>query len=283
MTATPGAFAAASAVTRASARHDGAATYSAGVADGWDILGNANGGYLMAVAARAIADHVARPDPVSLTAHYLSPGIPGPLAVEVAELRSGRRFASARAMIRMGDGTPVLAALGSFADLSATTRWSVADSQTLIEAVPPDLPDVEDCINTAPEIREPGTVPNFMDRVELRLHPDDAGFREGRPSGRPRVRGWFRFPGGEPVDTIGLLCVLDAFPPTVFNAELPVNWVPTLEFTAHVRRPPAPGWLACEFTTRLITGGFLEEDGLVWDSTGAPVAQSRQLALVPRG
>ena len=121
-----------------------------------------------------------------------------------------------------------------------------------------------------------------MDKVDLRLHPDDAGFRDGTPSGDPRVRGWFRFPGDEPVGSLGLLCVLDAFPPTVFNADLPLAWVPTLELTAHVRRRPAPGWLSCEFTTRIVSSGFLEEDGLVWDREGRIVAQSRQLALVPR-
>lgn len=53
--------------------------------------------------------------------------------------------------------------------------------------------------------------------------------------------------------------------------------------TTHVRGIPEPGWLRCKFTTRFITGGVLEEDGEVWDSTGRLVAQSRQLALMPRG
>jgi acyl-CoA thioesterase len=52
--------------------------------------------------------------------------------------------------------------------------------------------------------------------------------------------------------------------------------------TAHVRARPAPGWLRCVFTTRFVTGGFLEEDGELWDDTGRLVAQSRQLALIPR-
>ena len=99
------------------------------------------------------------------------------------------------------------------------------------------------------------------------------------------MRGWFDWPGAasEPIDTIGLLQATDAFPPTIFNVELPVGWMPTVELTAHVRARPAPGPLRCEFTTRFVTGGFLEEDGEVWDATGRLVAQSRQLALVPRG
>lgn len=74
----------------------------------------------------------------------------------------------------------------------------------------------------------------------------------------------------------------DVFPPTAFNARLPVTWVPTVELTTHIRRRPEPGWLRCRFISRHIAGGFMEEDGEVWDRSGRLVAQSRQLALVPR-
>ncbi len=124
--------------------------------------------------------------------------------------------------------------------------------------------------------------PPFMGRVDLRLHPEDTGFADGGGTGEPLMRGWFRLPDGEPVDTVALLCAVDAFPPTIFNARLPRTWTPTLELTAHVRARPEPGWLRCRFVTRFVTGGFLEEDGEVWDASGRLVAQSRQLALVPR-
>ena len=96
------------------------------------------------------------------------------------------------------------------------------------------------------------------------------------------MRGWFSLRHDQAIDTIGLLTAVDSFPPTIFNLGLPVGWVPTVELTAHVRARPAPGALRCAFTTRFVTGGFLEEDGEVWDSTGTLVAQSRQLALLPR-
>jgi hypothetical protein len=50
----------------------------------------------------------------------------------------------------------------------------------------------------------------------------------------------------------------------------------------HVRARPAPGMLLTRFTTRALIGGYLEEDGELWDSTGTLVAISRQLARVQR-
>jgi acyl-CoA thioesterase len=121
--------------------------------------------------------------------------------------------------------------------------------------------------------------PPFRNKIELRLHPEDARF----DSGVPRSRAWFRLLDDEPIDAIGLLVAVDAFPPTAFNAQLPIAWTPTLELTTHIRRQPVPGWLRCQFRTQFISDGFLEEDGEVWDASGRLVAQSRQLALLPRG
>ena len=85
------------------------------------------------------------------------------------------------------------------------------------------------------------------------------------------------------IDAIGLLQVADAFAPVCFNrAEIPVAWAPTLELTVHIRSIPAPGPLRCRLSSRFIQYGMFEEDGEIWDSTGALVAQSRQLALIPR-
>ncbi len=262
-----GAFAAATAVRRV-----GETAWAAEIAPGWDIGGNADGGYVLAIAARAAAEAAGRLDPVTITAHFLSPGHPGPVTIEARLVRTGRRFATVQAVLASAD-RPVLALLGTFA-----APGGGGSSPERIEAAPPDLPPPEDCF-----LLEPGDgyPPPFMGRVELRLHPGDLE-PAGAP-GPPTVRGWFRFPGEDPVDALGLLVAVDAFPPTVLRAGLPLAWVPTLELTAHIRARPEPGWLRCTFATRFITGGFLEEDGEVWDASGRLVAQSRQLALVPRG
>ena len=80
-------------------------------------------------------------------------------------------------------------------------------------------------------------------------------------------------PGGE------LLLALDAMPPVAFDLGL-LGWTPTLELTAHIRARPAPGWLRVALSTDNLSGGFLEEDAVIWDSTDRLVAQSRQLCGV---
>ena len=250
-----------------------AGEWAASIDAGWEIAGNANGGYLLAMAARALTGATGRPDPVTVTAHYLAPGRPGSVRIVTQILKEGKRFATGTATMFSGT-RPLLAVLGTLGDLSQ------AEEPELIEGAPPELPSPEHCVRVQPAGTFP---PPFMGQVDLRLHPDDAAFATGRQSGQPLMRGWFRLPDAEPVDTLALLCAVDAFPPTVFNARLPIAWTPTVELTAHIRARPAPGWLRCRFATRFVSSGFLEEDGEVWDSTGRLVGQSRQLALVPRG
>lgn len=248
----------------------GPGKWSARIAPGWDIVGAANGGYLLGLTARAASLAAGRPDPITVTAHYLSPASPGDVLVTTEVVKSGKRFTTVSATLLSGD-RPLLRILGSFGDLEESVGME------RLEAGPPDLPPPEECTAIEPTDTFP---PPFMGRVELRLPPERAAAWGG--SGAPRVEGWFRLRDDEPLDTVALLVAVDAFPPTIFFTDLPVAWVPTVELTAHVRARPAPGWLRCAFTTRFITGGFLEEDGEVWDSAGRLVAQSRQLALLPR-
>jgi acyl-CoA thioesterase len=256
--------------------------YAATVQPGWDIGGNANGGYLLAIAGRAMADAVGRP-PLSVTAHYLAPAPAGDCTVEVDVVRAGRRMATAGASLRMADGREIIRVLGTFADQQPEDGTS-GGGAVLVDGAPPVLPPYEDCQPpTDPVSPAAGPMPALTHRLAVRMRPGDDGFRAGRPTGRAEMAGWFAFRDAAPVDAIGLLLVADAFAPPVFNTELPVAWVPTLELTVHVRGVPAPGPLACVFRSRFVQGGLVEEDGEIWDATGRLVCQSRQLSLTPRG
>jgi acyl-CoA thioesterase len=259
-------------VTESGSAEGGARTsrFAAEIAPGWDIGGNANGGYLMAIAGRAMADAVGRP-PVTLTAHYLRPAAPGPCEIEVSIVRAGRRFATATASLTMESGQ-ILQLLGTFGD-------QTPGGPSLTRESPVELPDYDDC-EIPPEAED--ARPEINRRLAVRIRPGDEGFRTGSPSGQPEIRGWFAFADHEPIDAIGLLLVADAFPPPIFNTTLPVAWVPTVELTVHIRGVPAPGPLRCWFRSRFVHDGLLDEEGEIWDSTGTLVAQSRQLALLPR-
>lgn len=84
---------------------------------------------------------------------------------------------------------------------------------------------------------------------------------------------------------ISLLMFADAFPPPAFSIVGLVGWVPTVELTVQVRAHPAPGPLQMRLGSRYLTEGVIDEDGEIWDSSGALVAISRQTAKVrvPRG
>lgn len=249
--------------------------YEGVIAGDWDIGGNANGGYLIALAARAMVDATGRP-PLSLTAHYLAPGRPGACVVEVDVLRSGRRTATAAARLRTADGTVALALLGTFGD-------QAPGGPAVVDGAPPELPPFDECVPLKPPAVDSG----FGDRVAVRMRPEDAGFRDGNHSGRAEAAGWFRYPADPspsvPFDVFDLLLATDAFSPVCFNRpEFPLGWAPTLELTVHLRGVPVPGPLRCRFRSRFMQDGMFEEDGEVWDAAGRLVAQSRQLALIPR-
>ena len=252
----------------------GEGRYRSRIVEGWDVVGNANGGYLLGIAGRAMTLESGRPNPVALNAHFLSPGRPGEVTLETEVIKTGNRFTTLRGTLSNADGKAMISLLGSFGDLNAL------EGPQRIDATPPDLPPPEDCPLSKPS--KAGFPPAMLDKIELRMHPEDARFFEGNPTETPLFRGWFRLLDDEPIDTIALLLAVDAFPPPIFNANLPIAWAPTVELTTHVRGEPEPGWLRCRFSSRFISGGLVEEDGEVWDDTGRLVAQSRQLALAPQ-
>lgn len=246
-------------------------TWEVSLTDRWAIGPHANGGYALAVIAAALFEASDKPDPLSLTAHYLRPSTTGPGVVEVDVVRSGRRHTHLAA--RLVQGTERVRVLAVFGDLDA------ASGASLVRVPRPTLPPPEECPprppGSGPAI---GPQPTIMDRFDTRLAPT-TGWLTGEPSGAPDIAGWVRFSDGRAPDVRSLPMFADVFPPAVFELG-PAGWVPTVELTVHVRARPAPGWLQARFTTDVLVDGYLNEDGALWDSTGRLVVQSRQLGLL---
>jgi hypothetical protein len=243
------------------------------ILDGWDIGGNANGGYLLALAANGMRTLAGRPDPVTITAHFLAPGRPGSVRVDGTVVKSGKRFATVSGSLSDGDRT-IIQVLATFGDLTSV------DDIEVVHGAPPELAPRDQCRRR--QTGDGGFPVALMDKIRVELDPRCAGFVTGQPSGNGEIVGWFSFVDDRPIDPLALLLVADAFPPAVFDLNVPSAWVPTVELTVHVRARPAPGPLRCRFRTRFVQGGMLEEDGEMWDEQGTLVAMSRQLALLPR-
>ncbi len=263
-------FDAQTAVTR---RDDGA--YAADLVPGWSVGGGLNGGYLLAVLGNALRQSFpAKPDPVAVSAYYLSASEAGPAEVSVAVRRDGGSLATAAADLRQGDDVRITA-LATYGDLGRLG----GDVRTTADE--PDMPPPDQCVPNTMAPPEMRAVAPLMDRFDMRFHPDHIGWAVGQPSGNGVLSAWFRLADGREPDPVSLLLVVDALPPVTFDLGLP-GWAPTLELTAHVRARPAPGWLKVRHATRNLAGGMFEEDCEVWDSAGRLVAQSRQLARQPR-
>ncbi len=254
----------------------GDGTYDADLRPGWVIGGGVNGGYLLAVLAHAVRRSSAHPDPFSISAYYLAASRPGPAVVTTGALREGGTTSTFAVDLAQED-TPRITALATFGDLDRMPD----DVGTTADE--PDLPPREQCwgMDLAPEEYR-ASAPPLLDRFSLLLDPATSGWALGRPSGRGLIQAWFRLQDDREPDPLALLLAVDAMPPVTFELGR-TGWAPTLELTAHVRADPAPGWLKLRHETRNLAGGLFEEDSEVWDSAGRLVAQSRQLALQPRG
>jgi acyl-coenzyme A thioesterase PaaI-like protein len=266
------AFAAATAVTRS----EGGADLAAVLDPGWDVgSGILNGGYLLAVAARAAALDSPHPHPVAVSASYLRATGPGPATLTVTPGPAGRTLAHSGVVLRDASG-PTLA-------VQATTATLTGEPPVYADP-PPRVPPVAECLpadgggdlggRPVPEV-------GLRRQVQTRLDPATAGWAVGRPSGEPVMRGWVRFTDGAAPDPFALILFADVLPPTSWGLGL-FGWSPTVQLQVLVRALPAPGWCLVESRASEVAGGWLDENYRIWDSTGRLVAQSRQLARVPR-
>ncbi len=239
------------------------------LSDRWTtFIGTSNGGYLLASCLQALRRELPQPDLLSASAHFLRPGSPGPARISTEIARVGRRTATGQATL-LRDDREILRVLATFTDLAA------ADGPTLVRGEPPVLPPPEQCFDPADSY--PSQPPSLFERVEFRM-PEVPGFWRGEPGGTTSAEFWMRMSDGRDADPIALACLVDAAAPIVFD--LGVAGSATIELTVHIRKRPAPGWLACRVSTNYLMDGFHEEDFEIWDSTGVLVAQSRQLAIV---
>jgi hypothetical protein len=243
-------------------RGDG--TFGAELDPQWSVGGRPNGGYLLAVLARAAVAPSAFAHPRSASAIYLTPPEVGPAVVVVESLRVGRTAEQVRARLVQDEKTHVeaLFTLGHL-DASAEPSW--------VDGPPVAVAPFDECPRSPEEPPGSGMHIAMLGAFDQRLDVTAIG----NPPGE--FRGWVDFLGGEPIDPVALLFVADAFPPATFTLGS-AGWVPTLELTVYVRAVPAPGPLRVRQRARAISGNLVDQVCEIWDGKDRVVAQATQLA-----
>lgn len=253
-------------------------TYEFDVDEGFTVGPKPNGGYLLAVVARATGLALeqagsAHRDVLAATAHYLWAPDPGPASIEVETLRTGRGASQARATITQGGRrcVDVTLTVGTLRPDAGPPTWS---SVTPFEVAP-----IDQCFRVPADPPGGKFKVSIMERSDLRLDPTVLGFASGKPSGRGELKGWISFADGRPIDPLALLFFLDALPPATFDIARS-GWVPTLSFTTYLRAAPAPGPLRVRMWAQQVADGRVDEVCELWDSAGTLVGQATQLAAI---
>ena len=164
--------------------------WTAQISSAWNINDNANGGYLLTPALRAIQELTGHPDPLTVTTHFFRPGRGDQSAEISAEiLKSGRTLSTASATLSQ-QGKPRIHVIAGFGDVDATTQHNAAWSIEM-----PDMPPPDECIDRS-KIGQGITVA-LNGRNEIRVDP--ACFEADDNSSPTEMRGWARFrDGSEP-------------------------------------------------------------------------------------
>ena len=242
--------------------------FAANITDRWSIGGRPNGGYLMGTILRALSIRLTHPDPLTSTGHFLSPAEPGPAQIMIDVIKEGRSLSTAQAVLTQS-GRDRLVALATFGLLEEGGVTKIAESAPV---------HGDDLVSS---IGRPTPFP-IVERFEFEMPPEQSRAAAGRPDdieGPAEFVGRIRFADGMPASPLALPLLVDAFPPTVYRLGL-IAWTPTLELTVHTRGRPSPGPLTLRVRSRYLINGLVEEDGELWDQTGALVGQSRQLAKI---
>ncbi len=253
--------------------------YRATLSPDWEIWGP-NGGYLAAIALRAVGHEAKIPRPAAFSGHFLSVGAFAPVKVEVVPVRQGRRSESFRVSVSQ-EGR------GLFEGLVRTALEGPGLEHTHGSA--PEVPDPEALVSSD-ELRDP-TWPRyaFWDNLDARpLHPER--FREPPQPRDPVWVEWYRFRPRATVedpfldagrallliDTMSWPAACQPHPEAAFIAP---NLDVAVWFHGSARESD---WLLGEHESRVAAGGLMGTTARVWSRERKLLASGgAQLLCVP--
>ncbi len=235
------------------------------IADNWSVNGNPDGGYLMAMLAGAILQKSEKKKLVLLTANFISRTVQGEALIQTERMGSSRQFERWEARL-VQDGKETVRAFGTCAEGDGA-------GENHYEKQAPVLAPLKDCV-AIPEMPRYSIFQN----MDVRLDPSCSGWMFGNLSEKSEQKGWIKFKEDRPFDQLSMLLLADSFPPPVLASQGVITWVPTIEMSVNIRAIPSTKWLKCVFRSHFRNGGFVEEDGEIWEENGQLAAISRQIS-----
>jgi Thioesterase-like superfamily len=239
----------------------------------YTVMGHPNGGYLQCIVANgalaaASAQGGTHLNATAVTTNFVNALAVGPAELRVDVRRVGRGVSYVYAALFQDDVLSLesLVTLGTLRE-DAALRYQ--------DARPIELAPLELCHSWA------GTPDIGISQVlDSRFDPSTTGWIDGKRSPQAEIRSWLRLDDGEASwDAWNVLFASDGLPP----ATLPLGssgWVPTLQLTSYVRRPPTSEWLRARQKAVVIAEGLVDERCELFDEAGNLVASSSQIAMV---
>lgn len=161
--------------------------YVAEVSRDWEIWGP-NGGYMAALALRAVGAHSGRVRPASISVQFLRPGRFEPIELEVQTVRGTRRADCVHVVARQGGDEIVTAQAWAIDEVEGMEHHHAP----IPVATPPEAtPTVQERLAAAGRADE---APSFRFWENMEGRPLDwVDDWEHRTAGDPETGGWYRF------------------------------------------------------------------------------------------
>lgn len=240
--------------------------FSASISSRWEIWGP-NGGYLSAIALRAVGERCVGFYPVSYSCHYLNVAEFATVTIQVTELKAGKTSRAYEA-IMLQKGKCILKAW----------VWVASHGDGLQHNFMP-VPRSWVPLKEMPE-HQPVWNYKFWDNFSIRtLQPD---FDSTRKSNGGIAPNWFKFEPEIALDDPFLnaarsVLLIDTlqWPAAVMahDAGMISHVAPSLDLTVHFHDSTCQSqWLFCEATTKYAGQGLIAGAAAVWDVNGTILA-----------
>jgi len=241
---------------------DGARQVEVDLPEAWSSLMGAHGGFVTALAVRAVEARLVGQGVRTVATTFLRPVAIGDATLTVTALRTGRSLSTFEVALHQSDRQ------------ATSTRITAAVAATGSEwdhAPVLDVPPVEDCVVVPgpPGIHHLDHGTGVLDPAHLPL----------TRSGEAILRGHIRPAEPRPIDEAWLVMVLDYFPPAAWTKVDPPAGGVSVDYTVHIHRTlddvlPADQWLAVSLRADVSTAGLSLEHGAIAAPDGRLLAES---------